>query len=710
MLRVRCPRRPNISVMFFGKDGEMNRRLVTMAILVLSTLVALAQAARASELKATDPNPPDGAEGVLLPLLQWQAGTTAKWHDVYFGTTPSLGPANKVARNIKLMAMYYHAPGLVPGQTYYWRIDVVEADGVTVHTGDVWSFTAAPYTAYSPSPADGGGWIALDVTLTWMPGASAQSHDVYFGTNKPDVEAGTGGTLKGNRFTTSYKPGGLVENTTYYWRVDERAAGGVIYKGQVWSFTTAALKLTGFQIACPHEVIEGTSAQCSATANYEGGSSRDVTRLAVWTLSPHGYANVDPNGLLTVADIDATTVIVVSAQYTEGEITLKADKSVTCIARPPEHRTYHIDALNGSNQNNGGSDETAFKTIQKGIDSAHDGDTVLVHPGVYREAINFLGKAITVQSAEDAAILEAPGEFAVSFYTDEGRGSVLRNLIIRNSYMGAFIAGSSPTISNLTVADNSSGIEAYVGSEPDISNCIFWNNPGGDVFGCKARYSRLDDGAAGTGNIDLEPMFADPNNGDYHLLSERGRYWLKHGVWVLDSVTSSCIDAGDPNADYSREPMPNGGRIDMGAHGGSNYASMKEPGWNAADTNRDGWVNMTDLAILADNWLRHGPTTPNLPPQISITTPADGVLIHYSHDTPIEIEADAWDADGMVVKVEFFVDGSKIGEDNDGSDGWKGLWQDPEFGSHRLTARATDDHGAVGTSPVVTVWIHYPIR
>jgi hypothetical protein len=35
------------------------------------------------------------------------------------------------------------SPYLVPGVTYYWRIDEVEADGVTIHKGDVWSFTVA---------------------------------------------------------------------------------------------------------------------------------------------------------------------------------------------------------------------------------------------------------------------------------------------------------------------------------------------------------------------------------------------------------------------------------------------------------------------------------------------------------------------------------------------------------------------------------------
>ena len=35
--------------------------------------------------------------------------------------------------------MYFEVTGLIPGATYYWRVDEVEADGTTIHTGDVWS-------------------------------------------------------------------------------------------------------------------------------------------------------------------------------------------------------------------------------------------------------------------------------------------------------------------------------------------------------------------------------------------------------------------------------------------------------------------------------------------------------------------------------------------------------------------------------------------
>jgi hypothetical protein len=187
-------------------------------------------------LKARRPNPADGATGILTPLIQWTAGNTAAFHDVYFGTNPTPGPAEYKGRQQYLV---YWAGSVTPGTTYYWRIDEVEADGVTMHTGDVWSFAAAPLTAYSPIPSDGAKWVATDADLSWTAGATGIKHDVYFGTDQTAVANGTAGTLKSSQQTPkTYEPGTLALDTTYYWRIDEFDSGVAKYPGTVWSFTT----------------------------------------------------------------------------------------------------------------------------------------------------------------------------------------------------------------------------------------------------------------------------------------------------------------------------------------------------------------------------------------------------------------------------------------------------------------------------------------
>jgi len=695
----------------------MKRKLFLATLLIVSALTALVQAGSAvvpaavvPGVKASDPDPPDGARGVTLPMLDWEPGTSAKFHNVYLGTNPTPGPGELIATMWMLDMYWLGAPGsgLIPGTTYYWRVDEIEEDGTTIHTGDVWSFTAAPYTAYNPDPPDGAKNVPTDTDLSWTPGVTSITHDVYFGTEYADVADGTGGTFKGNYPDTTYDPGTLQMGMLYFWRIDEIAHDAAKYPGDVWSFKTVIADLVGLEIMGPEEVVEGSSAQYKAVAYYEDGSTKYVTISAIWWAKPAGCASIDENGLLTSAHIDTPTIVTIYAEYTEGDFTVHAKKPVWCVPFVSEGKIHYVDALNGDDDNDGLSPEAAFATIQKGIHSAVDGDAVLVYPGLYTEEVNFKGKAITVQSAEDAAVLEAPGNFAVSFYMGEGADSILRNFVICNSYMGIFITHSSPTITNVTVVNNEYGVEAYA-AEPNISSSIFWDNISGDLFQCEPRYSCVERLGEGQDNINSDPCFVDPNNGDYHLLSRRGRYWPEYDVWVLDNVTSRCIDAGEPRADYSNEPEPNGGRINMGAYGGTAYASMSTVQLMDGDMNRDGIINMVDLAVLANNWLKSGPPPLNQPPYIIITAPLDGAQF-WGWVATIELEADAYDADGTVVKVEFYSDGDKIGSDNDGSDGWDTSWPDCTPGTYTFTAKATDDRGATTTSPEIEITVRPPGR
>ena len=284
--------------------------------------------------------------------------------------------------------------------------------------------------------------------------------------------------------------------------------------------------------------------------------------------------NVEQKGRCTMAhktNVITKLAILVFSAVLVGAATIAGGR----FGEEPFMNNIYVDAVHGNDNNEGLTPATAFATIQKGIDTAVDRDVVWVYPGLYQEEINFLGKALVVQgvTAGKAGIpvLQNPGDFAVSFYSGERPDSVLKNFIIRNSFMAVFIAGSSPTINNLTIVDNMYGIEAYVDSQPDISNIIFWNNIGGDLFGCQAAYSFI---SGAEGNINGDPLFVDPNGGDYHLRSRRGRYWPEHDVWVLDQVTSPCIDGGDPSAETLDEPEPNGGKINMGAYGGTVQASL----------------------------------------------------------------------------------------------------------------------------------------
>jgi hypothetical protein len=188
--------------------------------------------------KARKPNPADGALNAAMPLLQWTAGDGALFHNVYVGTSPNLTDADlKSSRSP--MAMYYHVPGFTAGATYYWRVDEIEKDMVTIHTGDVWTFTMQDVVAYHPGPVDKANDASQSPTLTWMPGQAATKHQVFFGDSLDAVTQGATGTDKGTLALaeTTFAPGPLEGLTTYYWRVDEILTSGT-KTGPVWSFTT----------------------------------------------------------------------------------------------------------------------------------------------------------------------------------------------------------------------------------------------------------------------------------------------------------------------------------------------------------------------------------------------------------------------------------------------------------------------------------------
>ena len=207
-----------------------------VACLVFVALVLGVCGASWGQKKASSPTPANGATDVVAPLFRWTAGSTGVWHNLYLGTTRDLGPADLIGPRLA-MTLFYYAPGLKQGTTYYWRVDEIEKDGVTIVTGDVWTFLAQPVTSFYPSPADGSVTAPLKPELTWGVGQGAAQHHVYFGTSQADVAAGTGGTDKGLVTEAVYVPGDLEVTTTYFWRVDEVGPAGV-QAGSVWSFTT----------------------------------------------------------------------------------------------------------------------------------------------------------------------------------------------------------------------------------------------------------------------------------------------------------------------------------------------------------------------------------------------------------------------------------------------------------------------------------------
>jgi len=175
---------------------------------------------------AWKPNPEDGAIDVDAATLEWTAGYGAVSHKVYLSTDATIDESDLAAETE--MAMHFET--LTPGTTYYWRVDEVDADGNVIE-GEVWSFSTLPLEAHFPFPPDGAS-NAISVELSWTPGKNAIMHNVNYGTDPAMLLP-----VSMMQMDTSYDPGALDLDTTYYWRVDEFTPAGTI-TGPVWSFST----------------------------------------------------------------------------------------------------------------------------------------------------------------------------------------------------------------------------------------------------------------------------------------------------------------------------------------------------------------------------------------------------------------------------------------------------------------------------------------
>jgi hypothetical protein len=163
------------------------------------------------------------------------------------------------------------------------------------------------------------------------------------------------------------------------------------------------------------------------------------------------------------------------------------------------------------------------------------------------------------------------------FVNDNSSPRIINNLITYNNShdWGGGIAcnnNSHPMVINNTISRNEAGNEGggvvcWNNSNPTIENTIVWNNaapidPSIHIFSSLpiVTYSDVQGGWSGTGNIDVDPLFADTLN-----------FYLSSG--------SPCIDAGNPDSSFNdpEDPMNPGFalfpamgtlRNDMGAYGG----------------------------------------------------------------------------------------------------------------------------------------------
>jgi hypothetical protein len=212
---------------------------------------------------------------VMISLLRWTAGQEAVLHNVYLGADPNLTDANLVSRQ-QGGTWYFSSTPLVAGQRYYWRVDEIEKDGVTLHAGDLWTFVMQDVTAYYPQPVHRATDAPLAPILTWMPGQGALGHQLYFSDDFGAVSQAAAEADKGTFDLTAetFTPEVLKPLTTYWWKVDESLAGGGVTPGPVWNFTTG-LPVDDFE-SYNDEEDQGTRIYETWSDGYADGSSGSI--------------------------------------------------------------------------------------------------------------------------------------------------------------------------------------------------------------------------------------------------------------------------------------------------------------------------------------------------------------------------------------------------------------------------------------------------
>ena len=506
--------------------------------------------------------------------------------------------------------------------------------------------------------------------------------------------------------------------------------------------------LVGIEITGPQEVAENSSATYKAIAYYENGNTKDVTDWALWAVEPNMYASIDDYGVMTTKNIVKDQPATIWADYTEGNTTFEAEKAIDIFTICPTGTALQFDGIDdyidcGSDKSLDVTELTWSLWIKRAETTCTNERALISNEGggenkngtyalqidvggQYQDRIQFVRHGDDVKNCplSETAIQD----------TNWHHVAVTRNI---NNEVIIYIDGvldSSGTIDTRTEFTKTvigAGHTSYSNFNGKIDEVMIFNRDlsteeiqanmntrlQGDEPGLVG-YWDFDDGdgqivydLSGNENHGQLGSTPDVDASDpawiksdapvgrctpYLIATGAARNALKHkraSLQELEAAISQeltmyeAIEQWLKSGDY--------GDLDKGdivtarqrTHSAIQHQEQSE---NALEI---GIENLKDaLSKLGHEFI---------PPNANITYPPDGSELSCCQT--IVVEAHAWDVDGSVVSVEFFADGTKIGEDDDGTDGWTINWSDHPVSTYTLTARVMDDDEAMTTSPAVTI-------
>jgi len=227
-------------------------------------------------------------------------------------------------------------------------------------------------------------------------------------------------------------------------------------------------------------------------------------------------------------------------------------------------------------------------------------------------------------------------------------------------------------------------------------NWLYWNDQHQDALTFYNNIMTLDNCT----NTYLAPYITSNDN---LLVNSSDMSWLRGsgGVYVGSNESSvQWINSSNLNFGIqSSSPAVNAGRTlsypDSHTPSGAPDIGPFEYGENPGTD----WPREMSSGVFNTNPPPGFEGTSNQDPTCSITSPSNGA--NFTSGSNVTINANASDSDGSVTKVSFYQNSSYLGEDT--SSPYSYTWNSPSDGSYTLTAVATDNDGATGTSSGIGV-------
>ncbi len=457
----------------------------------------------------------------------------------------------------------------------------------------VWGYSEAEIAALN---IDFGGFVNISVGSAWSGDSLPFNHsgDYSFkrvGTNDNDSAIDFVLTTPHSRgeknadLSTPFSSSPTVSNCTF--RGNSAGDGGGIYNNN------SSPMLVGCR-------FEGNSGIGGGGVHYEGGNSSVVD-----CVFEDNYSSLEGGGVQLG---DHTYVTINNCVFrrnvsTNGEGgAINLDVPRTCVNLTDCIFIENVALQGGAIQCDDCSLKAANCQFIRNNTIGHSGGAICFEGGEEGPNTPILTNCMFIGNSSDSRGGGIYNEF-FSIYVGNclfrGNRANLGGAIWNEAYLETEVA----TISNCTFSDNIASIVGggiYCESDYDnihVSNCIMWGDTPDEIHaGIRPpliKYSDVQGGWPGLGNIDTDPLFVDPNGPDNILGTEDDNLHLL--------TYSPCIDGGDPTGDYTDQTDMDGqervlyDNVDIGAD---------EVFPIAGDIDQDGDVDFKDYAYFCGHWLK----------------------------------------------------------------------------------------------------------